>query len=97
MPAPLALLTVTQGAPMSQHQYILLDSPAAGLSRITLNRPDSRNALNNGLRGEILAQLEANDADDAVRVTILRGAGSCFCAGYDLKSNTCAFLRRTFW
>jgi enoyl-CoA hydratase len=73
---------------MTSHQHIAVDTPAEGISRITLNRPHSRNALNNTLRGEILAQLEANDRDDSVRVSILRGAGSCFCAGYDLKSNS---------
>jgi enoyl-CoA hydratase len=73
---------------MSEFKHILVDMPAEAICRITLNRPDSRNALNNTLRGEILSKLEANDTDDAVHVTILRGAGTCFCAGYDLKSNT---------
>jgi enoyl-CoA hydratase len=73
---------------MKKNQHILVDRPGEGICRITLNRPESRNALNNTLRGEILAQLEANDNDEAVRVTILRGAGPAFCAGYDLKSNT---------
>lgn len=73
---------------MSDYQHILIDTPCEGVSRITLNRPDSRNALNNTLRGEILAQLEANDGDESVKVSILRGAGPAFCAGYDLKSDT---------
>ena len=69
------------------HEFILVDTPCEGVSRITLNRPDSRNALNNQIRGEIFSQLEANDLDDSVRVTIIRGAGQAFCAGYDLKGN----------
>jgi len=69
------------------HEFILVDNPSEGVSRITLNRPDSRNALNNQLRGEIFSQLEANDLDDDIRVTIIRGAGQAFCAGYDLKGN----------
>jgi enoyl-CoA hydratase len=72
---------------MSDYQYIIVDEPRAGVSRITLNRPDSRNALNNILRGEIYATLEANDNNPDVKVTILRGAGKAFCAGYDLKGN----------
>jgi enoyl-CoA hydratase len=72
---------------MSEFEHIILDSPAESVSRITLNRPEARNALNNVLRGEIFAQLEANDRDDKVRVTIIRGAGPAFCAGYDLKAN----------
>lgn len=69
-------------------EHIIVDSPLEGVSRITLNRPESRNALNNTLRGEIYSTLEANDNDESIRVTIIRGAGKAFCAGYDLKSNT---------
>jgi len=64
---------------------ILTDSPAPLVRRLTLNRPDKRNALSNALRGELHAALEAADRDDTVRVTILRGAGPCFSAGYDLS------------
>ncbi|MBT3833650.1 MAG: enoyl-CoA hydratase, partial [Gammaproteobacteria bacterium] len=73
---------------MTDYQHIIVDSPLEGVSRITLNRPDSRNALNNVLRGEIYGTLEANDNNDAIRVTIIRGAGPAFCAGYDLKGNS---------
>ena len=73
---------------MTDHQHIILDMPAAAVARITLNRPESRNALNNTLRGEIYSTLEKNDLDDEIRVTIVRGAGKAFCAGYDLKANT---------
>jgi len=72
---------------MTDHQFIVVDSPSPGISRITLNRPDSRNALNNILRGELYGTLEANDRDPDVRVTIIRGAGKAFCAGYDLKAD----------
>jgi enoyl-CoA hydratase len=72
---------------MTDFQHILVDEPLPGVSRITLNRPNSRNALNNTLRSEIYGTLEANDNDPAVKVTILHGAGKAFCAGYDLKGN----------
>lgn len=72
---------------MTEFEHIIVDEPGEGISRITLNRPDSRNALNNTLRGEIYGTLEANDRNPEVRVTILRGAGKAFCAGYDLKAN----------
>ena len=49
--------------------------PASVVRRLTLNRPDKRNALSNDLRGEVFAALEAADGDAEVRVTILRGAG----------------------
>ena len=52
-----------------------------------LNRPEKRNPLSNALRSELFAALESADRDDSVRVMVVRGAGSCFSAGYDLKSN----------
>src|SRR5690348_424807 len=64
---------------------VLLDDPAPFVRRLTLNRPEKRNPLSNALRGELYAALDAADRDDTVRVTILRGAGPCFSAGYDLS------------
>ena len=66
---------------------ILIDNPAPLVRRITLNRPDKRNALSNELRGQLFAVLEEADRDDSVHVTIIRGAGSCFSSGYDLSRN----------
>ena len=66
---------------MEEPKHILVDLPSDGVSRITLNRPESRNALNNKIRGEIFTQLEKNDGDGAIKVTIIRGAGKAFCAG----------------
>ena len=63
---------------------LLVDAPVPGVRRFTLNRPEKRNALDNHLRGEIFEGLRAADADESVRVSILRGAGLCFSAGYDL-------------
>jgi len=63
---------------------ILVDDPAPYVRRITMNRPEKRNALNHPLRGAILGTLRANDQDPDVRVTIIRGAGPSFSAGYDL-------------
>ena len=65
-------------------EVLLVDEPAEGVRRLTLNRPEKRNALNHPLRGAILDALVAADVDESVRVTILRGAGTCFSAGYDL-------------
>jgi enoyl-CoA hydratase len=72
---------------MDTPKLLLIDDPLPQVRRITLNRPEKRNALSNALRGELYVALEAADVDDAVRVTILRGAGKCFSAGYDLGSN----------
>ena len=67
---------------------LLIDEPASMVRRLTLNRPEKRNALSNALRAEVFAALEVADADPHVRVTILRGAGTCFSAGYDLSGGT---------
>ncbi len=69
-------------------EFIQIDDPRPRVRRITLNRPEQRNALSNALRTEIYAALEDADNDDDISVTIIRGAGKCFSAGYDLKSNT---------
>lgn len=69
----------------STRDFIAVDDPAPGVRRITLNRPEKRNAINNGMRAELFAALEAADVDDAVHVTIVRGAGPCFSSGYDLN------------
>lgn len=63
---------------------ILVDDPIPGVRRITMNRPDKRNSLIHPLRGAILDQVAANDRDSNVAVTIIRGAGPSFSAGYDL-------------
>jgi enoyl-CoA hydratase len=66
---------------------LVLDDPLPGVRRLTLNRPEKRNALSNELRGAILTALEEADADPAVKVSIMRGAGSCFSSGYDLSAD----------
>ena len=66
------------------YSVILVDDPAPQLRRITMNRPEKRNALNHALRGEVLNALQEGDADLDVRVQIVRGAGKCFSAGYEL-------------
>ncbi|HEX4821718.1 MAG TPA: enoyl-CoA hydratase-related protein [Acidimicrobiales bacterium] len=63
---------------------VLIDDPAPHVRRVTLNRPEKRNALNHALRGGILNALREADADPEVRVMIVRGAGKCFSAGYEL-------------
>ncbi len=77
---------------MSDYEFILVDDPRPQVRRVTLNRPDKRNALSNPLRSELFQALQAADADPAVHVTILRGAGKCFSSGYDLSANAAGDL-----
>ncbi len=66
------------------HQWVLLDDPIPGVRRITFNRADKRNSLIHPLRGAILGALRVADNDDSVKVSIVRGDGPSFSAGYDL-------------
>jgi 2-(1,2-epoxy-1,2-dihydrophenyl)acetyl-CoA isomerase len=56
-----------------------------GVARLTLNRPDRLNSLNEAMHGELAAHLDAVAADDALRAVLLTGAGRAFCAGQDLS------------
>jgi len=68
----------------TSYEAIIVDDPAPLVRRITLNRPEKRNALNYTLRGELIKALQTADRDPDVHVSVVRGAGSCFSAGYDL-------------
>src|SRR5688500_15533539 len=70
-----------------QDDLVLTDDPGDAVRRLTLNRPAKRNALSNMLRSRLFEALRIADADPAVRVVIIRGAGSCFSAGYDLAQD----------
>lgn len=52
---------------------------------VTLNRPESRNAMSGAMVAELLAVFEAAAADTGLRAIVLRGAGGTFCAGGDLR------------
>ena len=60
-------------------QYGLVD----GVATMTLNRPESRNALNRAMCEDIVAATSAAAADGDVRLVLIRGTGPVFCAGHD--------------
>ncbi|HEX5587008.1 MAG TPA: enoyl-CoA hydratase-related protein [Acidimicrobiia bacterium] len=62
----------------------VLHTVDAGISTITLNRPDAANALTGDQRDVIIELLAAADADPAVRVVALRSNGRHFCSGADV-------------
>ena len=57
-----------------------------GVLLITLNRPDARNAVNAAVAEGVAAALDDLDADDALSVGVLTGAGKGFSSGMDLKA-----------
>ena len=63
---------------------VLLTTPTPWGVRLTLNRPAKLNALNGELVTALVAALDAAEADPAVRVIVLEGAGRAFSSGYDL-------------
>lgn len=63
----------------------LISTAQPGWIELTLNRPDSRNALSRALITQLTEALRAADADAAVRAVVLGGAGPAFCAGLDLR------------
>ena len=64
----------------------LLYEKDGAIATITLNRPDKRNAISSTMIEEVLGVLNAAEADSAVRVVILTGAGRAFCSGMDLET-----------
>lgn len=66
--------------------HLVLRHDTDGVTTLTLNRPDKRNALNSALWGELDAHLgDIDTAGDAIAVIVLRSNGAVFCAGNDLK------------
>ena len=64
-----------------------------GFAVVTLNRPQSMNALSRQLRHDFVAAFTACTDDPDVRVIILTGNGKAFCAGFDLKELNILLLK----
>jgi len=64
---------------------VLLINKTGGVATLTLNRPESMNALSQELRTALTQTFQDLSRDPEVRVVILTGAGRAFCAGLDLK------------
>jgi enoyl-CoA hydratase/carnithine racemase len=69
------------------HISVATDS---GVATLTLNRPEKLNAFTPVMQREIVEALDGTDADDAVRVVVVTGAGRAFCAGADLSGGLAA-------
>ena len=63
----------------------LLVDKKDGIARVTLNRPEVRNAFDDGLIGSLTKAFDELNRDKAVKVVVLAGNGPSFCAGADLN------------
>ncbi len=71
---------------MSDYETVNVERDGA-IAIVSLNRPDSLNAISAGMRRELLAVAHEVNSDASVCVVILTGAGRAFCAGADLAEN----------
>jgi enoyl-CoA hydratase/carnithine racemase len=75
---------------------VLLEENDRGVLRLTLNRPDARNALSVALMSALLEALARAGRDGQTRVVVIAGAGSAFCAGHDLRELRADPRRETY-
>jgi methylglutaconyl-CoA hydratase len=71
---------------MADESKVILYEVDGAVARLTLNRPEKKNALNKALIAAVKNALAEANADDAVRVVLISGAGPDFCAGADLAA-----------
>ena len=71
---------------MTEDFQVVIYSAADGIARITLNRPEKRNALNDLLVNELKAALRTAENDEGLRVIVISGTGPDFCSGADLAA-----------
>ncbi len=83
--------------PRSDDAAILLERPGAGgVLRLTLNRPNARNALSTALMQRLTEALGRAAKDRDTRVVVIAGAGPAFCAGHDLRELRADPRRQTY-
>lgn len=70
---------------MSEEKTLLVDV-ADGIATLTLNRPQQKNALNGPMREALRDAVQSIRADRSVRAVVLRGAGTDFCSGGDIRA-----------
>jgi enoyl-CoA hydratase/carnithine racemase len=69
---------------MTDYQTLLIDRPADGVAVVTINRPDRANSMTATMFDDLALLSRELSGDPSVRCIILTGAGTVFCAGYDI-------------
>lgn len=72
----------------TEYKHLIYEVDTEQVCWLTLNRPDTINAMNERLLAELRAGLLRADHDNNVNVIVIRGAGRGFCAGHDLEEDT---------
>lgn len=67
------------------YQYLLFENEN-GVAKLTLNTPESGNALHLDMRAELLDAFDVIDSDDSIRSAVITGAGKNFCTGGDIRT-----------
>ena len=75
----------------------LLSHIHGNIGIITLNRPESKNALSDELTPALRRQISNFNIDDRVNALIITGAGDAFCAGGDVKSMNSSNSKKGGW
>ena len=81
----MALSPSAQRPETAQEAPLVLREQDGALVRLTLNHPDSLNALSEEMLEALMDELKRIESDSAIRVVVLGGAGRAFCAGHNLK------------
>ena len=71
--------------PSPASRMLLADFPQQHVLRLTLHRPDARNAYNAQMVNELAQWLAWSEQESAIRTVILTGSGTVFCSGADLQ------------
>src|SRR3978361_1490348 len=85
MESPMTAQTARAPAPPKP---VLLRETLGSIAVLTLNRPDARNSLSEGLIAELHAALKEIHDDTRVRAVVLAATGTAFSAGHDMKELT---------
>lgn len=70
---------------MPQYETLILETDDRGVARLTLNRPDARNAMSQQMIRELSTVCELLGHDEKIRAVVFTGAGDIFCAGGDIR------------
>ena len=84
------------GATTPLYETVLYDIPEPAIARITMNRPQARNAQNIQMTYDLTAALDRAAQDNEVKVVILAAADPHFSSGHDLRDGGRALLGKTF-